>query len=327
MGATIGHDPQLQPLSHAISRKALLKREARIAAAAAARNIGRCMQQPIHILRDILDARLNWVQDKPLGPEQNSTGDVSVSSVGLVRSGMATIETEQGQWRAAPGEFLVMQPGVRQYRFDRGTQIWSVGFYRNRQPSGAWLAAPMVLVLREAPTLVTATRALQATVESATGVAPLGDMHLWKQQCTLADWLRIEAQFRSWLAILVETLLAAGYDPSGPVIDPRVRAVRNLIQEDPWSDASAPQALAEAVGLTKRRLEQLFAAQVGHGVAEERNRQRLASASRLLRQPELNMKQIARRLGFASTSAFSAWFRRGAGVSPTAARRSGALVG
>jgi transcriptional regulator GlxA family with amidase domain len=107
--------------------------------------------------------------------------------------------------------------------------------------------------------------------------------------------------------------------------DERVLRAQDLIERDPWSSASAPAALAAAVGLSRRRLEQVFASTLGHGIGEERDRRRVEWAQTLLGRRDLPVKEIAQRSGFASGAAFSTWFRRHAGMAPKDFRGGGRI--
>jgi AraC family transcriptional regulator len=81
------------------------------------------------------------------------------------------------------------------------------------------------------------------------------------------------------------------------------------------------EELADATGISRRHLTRAFKESTGqtiHGYVEQA---RLDRAMRLLGDSDLMMKEIAHRLGFASSSGFSVAFRRAAGETPLAYRK------
>lgn len=279
---------------------------------------------PVAELQRVLDPRLEWVHDKPIGPAQNQTLYNVLGVAWKVTAGQVTVRTARGLWQAGPGTWVLLQPSHRFQGFAEGTRIWSIGYRFNRVRGSSWYVGPDVLVLPDSPRLDLAGRRLLRTMERSTGQQPLGGRAIGAFSATLADWMRVDAAFRHWLAASIETVAGLGLRllPSGHG-DERIRQVLAAIARDPWSDDSGPQALAAGLRLSRRRLEQLFAAQIGHGLAEERVRRRLESASELLLRRDLQVKQVAARCHFPRSSAFSTWFRRHAGVTPMRFRRGG----
>ncbi len=81
------------------------------------------------------------------------------------------------------------------------------------------------------------------------------------------------------------------------------------------------EGISRSLGVSKRTLERRFSQAVGHGVAEEIRRRRLAQAAELLRWTDLSLKQVARRCGFPSSAHFGLTFRKWQSVTPGAYRR------
>jgi AraC family transcriptional regulator len=101
----------------------------------------------------------------------------------------------------------------------------------------------------------------------------------------------------------------------------RLKVVKNYIEEN----LGNPIALRELAGLacvSVRHFERAFRQSLGvppHKYVLER---RVSSArDLLLRHPELNIEEIARQLGFSSSSHLSSAFVRRMGFSPVAFRR------
>src|SRR5262249_31677098 len=102
--------------------------------------------------------------------------------------------------------------------------------------------------------------------------------------------------------------------------DPRARKLAELITNDPGSDASTAE-LARKAGASLRTLERCFLAEAGVAVGEWRRRVRLFHALRLL-EGGRSVTDVALDVGYATTSAFSAAFKRELGRSPTGRRRT-----
>lgn len=278
------------------------------------------MRRPVTDLRRAIDPRLEWVHDKPIGPDRDQDVDVGIGVAWWIRAGGITVSSERGCWSAGPGDWVFLLPGRRHQAFKAGTRMWSIG-YRFARPRGSpWYIGPDALVLRGGPALERAGRRLLSRVERASGRRPAGA--LFEFDCRPEDWLRIDAAFRLWLATAIATLPRHGARLSlRGQEDERVFHALSLLERDPWAASAGPAGLAATVGVSRRRLEQLFATTLGHGIAAERDRLRLEQAQNLLAQPELPVKRIASRLGFASSPAFSVWFRRHAGMPPRAYRQ------
>lgn len=79
---------------------------------------------------------------------------------------------------------------------------------------------------------------------------------------------------------------------------------------------SSEQALADALGLSRRQLNRFFQRVYGKGFRDKRTETRLYRARDLLLSSDQPLETIAPAVGFASVSAFSASFRRQFGISP-----------
>lgn len=75
-------------------------------------------------------------------------------------------------------------------------------------------------------------------------------------------------------------------------------------------------ALAGEVGMSRRRLEDHFHARLGRSMAEELQRQRLATACRLLADTTLKLREVAARSGLGSDAYLARVFRQEHGCTP-----------
>jgi transcriptional regulator GlxA family with amidase domain len=105
----------------------------------------------------------------------------------------------------------------------------------------------------------------------------------------------------------------------GLATDPRVIAA--LARIEARLDAPEPMArTARALGLSVRRLEGLFAAELGLTPGAWAREARLQAARRMLTDTRHPLRDIALRCGFSAQSALSRAFRRRFGTSPSALR-------
>lgn len=107
--------------------------------------------------------------------------------------------------------------------------------------------------------------------------------------------------------------------PSTPIavpepLDDRARAVAALLSADP-ADSRTLEALARAVGTSRRTLSRLFVQETGMSFDRWRTQLRLRAALPLLAEGR-PVARVAPRVGYATPSAFLAAFRRTVGTTP-----------
>jgi transcriptional regulator GlxA family with amidase domain len=81
--------------------------------------------------------------------------------------------------------------------------------------------------------------------------------------------------------------------------------------------------IAQRLGVSSRRLEQIFRDGLGQGPGAAYLELRLHAARRMMADTDHPLQEIALRTGFADRSSFSRAFRRYFGQAPRQARRSG----
>ncbi|MFJ1545128.1 AraC family transcriptional regulator [Streptomyces sp. NPDC088246] len=132
----------------------------------------------------------------------------------------------------------------------------------------------------------------------------------WLLVCTLRDWFdRPEAAPPMWYRAL-------GDEVAGP-------ALRAMHEEPahPWTTAE----LAARAGVSRTTFAKRFTELVGQGPVAYLTEWRMTLAADLLGRQELTVAAVARRVGYADASGFSAAFKRVRGVSPSAYRREPAV--
>jgi AraC-like DNA-binding protein len=235
----------------------------------------------------------------------------------LLSRGSAVVTTRSGSLQVRPGQALYAAAGMRAQHFSPGTVLFSIGM---EVPDNVthWLGPPALHVVDPGHRVRSLTERLcRRTVSIQPAPGPWAHRLVNRMRAPAEDWLRLEALFLRWRAAVVAMARRAGAAFAVPEIaDARVRWMLATIAGEPWGPASAPAALAEAVGLSRRRLEQVVRASTGLGIAELRAHHRLAQAKQLLRTPGTAVKAVAATLGFRTSTAFVLWFRRHAGCPP-----------
>jgi AraC-like DNA-binding protein len=102
--------------------------------------------------------------------------------------------------------------------------------------------------------------------------------------------------------------------------DAAVQATLERIRRDIADYRITPEALAEAVGLSRRRLDQLFTSIVGKPVSACIRDRRVQLAKDLLCQTALPIHLVSAQVGMPDPQAFNKFIRRYCGKSPTAVR-------
>jgi LacI family transcriptional regulator len=104
--------------------------------------------------------------------------------------------------------------------------------------------------------------------------------------------------------------------------DPDIATALRFIRDHAFEGISVSDVLG-AVPLSRRMMEARFKKLVGHSPHEEIDRVRLKRVKELLRDTEINLYDLARRVGFQHAEYLSVWFKKAAGITPTEFRRQG----
>lgn len=124
------------------------------------------------------------------------------------------------------------------------------------------------------------------------------------------------ARLLLWRLVRIARTAEAGHQDRAHIIEELQRRIR-----ENTADASlTPEALAEAVGYSRRRLDQLFAELLGKPVSACIRDRRAQLAEDLLRQSSLPIHAVGARVGIPDRHGFNKFMRRNRGLSPTAIR-------
>lgn len=112
-----------------------------------------------------------------------------------------------------------------------------------------------------------------------------------------------------------------GAHAAGGGINSRVAAAMNELLKDIGHPPAMPE-LARSVGISEKRLNELFREATGSTVFNWLREQRFRLACRLLAESELEIQQIADHVGYGSAGNFTAMFRERLGVTPREYRQT-----
>lgn len=239
--------------------------------------------------------------------------DVPVGDYGVLTSSFAVVRDEEWGWHrhekhellwGTRGSLVVeCLDGVRAVPWTVGLWIPAGEAHRVMAGSGTEFACTF-LEPRLGPPPRGDTGAVGVTSAVRALFSELGQRALHPEVRALAE----RAAFR--LLDPVETLRLDLPMPD----DDRSRRVANAVLVDP-SDSRTLREWGLVVGASERNLSRLFKKESGMSFAEWRTRARLRLAIELLA-AELPVAAVARRVGYATPSAFVQAFRRELGMTP-----------
>ncbi len=261
---------------------------------------------------------LEWIYDGPIEAVYRETrGHIPGQSAFLLRSGTVEISGEGETMTAAPGQWLLLNEGLRRQTFSPDASMLSIRFHwtwPGGQPLFNWKLATFLLA-SEVPELETAACRLERCVRKR-----YGDAGIWLRMAPgdLESYLEVESLLMSWLRLYATALLARGHSPSRfEVADERMLRAIWILDHHPLDQPLPEARLAAEVNLSVGQFGRLFTQQFGVSPFRYLERRRLAEATACVRTSDASLKVIAIDLGFRSLSHFSSWFKRRTGWSPT----------
>lgn len=235
-----------------------------------------------------------------------------------VLSGVVEIRTEDGAYRAEKGETFVLPEGARVYRFSPEHLVLSAACTLRWPDSSPvlGLAEPLVLRGKESAAvtiaverLLTAVYGRKKTIDWQTAIMA--------SPRDFAHHAAITSQIWEWIHLMAEAAKAhAKESADAGSADPRVQQLRLRLNQADFSQRFRPEDFSQGLGLSWRRLEQLFREEMKLTPSEYYEHRRIWRARQLLGAGRRSVKEISFALGFRHQSSFSRWFLRHSGMSP-----------
>lgn len=247
----------------------------------------------------------------------------TTGGAGLLRQGSTRTE-------AAPGDLVVLGPGVPQHYTVRPAAGHWAFWWVHCQPRASWTAwlrpyetGDRLYAVPSAPDGIRARvdaafrRMLADARWSGEGPPPAPESAGPGAEHTEVAVAHGTAARELALCSLEEAVLltAARSEPRPCGVDPRIRRAEDLIAADPGAPHTV-RSLAERVALSPSRFAHLFTDQLGHSPMRALRHARLRHAARLLEATELPVERVATASGFGSPFHFSRVFRQRYGVPP-----------
>ena len=191
----------------------------------------------------------------------------------------------------------------------------------------------------DAAQVVCAARELGLSVPDEVSVLGIGDdPFLCENQSTPISSVRQDLARGAYEgAALLQRLMDGESEPKEPVLipptgltsrastdtlanpDPHVRAALVYINKNIGKSFGAPE-IAASLGITRHKLDHLFAEKLGRSVGAEIYARRIARVKHMLEDPSIPVYAIAEECGFCNVAYLSNVFRRETGLSPRAWR-------
>lgn len=208
-----------------------------------------------------------------------------------VESGLVHVHTAHGSWLLPPHRAGWMPPGERH----------KVGINGRLTGWGVFLHPDVAHCLPDRPCVIGVNALMRELVHRASS---------WDCLSRLSD------RQERMMTVLLDEMRHATHEPLHlPMpLDRRLLRIAQAVLEQPQDNRSL-QAWAAWAGLSARTLSRLFRAETALSFAQWRQQARLTKGLELLADG-LPVASVADSLGYASTSAFIAMFRRSFGHSP-----------
>lgn len=268
-----------------------------------------------------------WVYDGLVPTTNKWSREIVVpASVFFVIEGRGEIRVNERKVVVPQGAAFLAAAGTRQQWFDAGTRLLSVAF-RATWSEGSPLSVDglnSTITAAQARKLLTASRILFRAIHGRRKSVTFREA-TQAQALDFQSWCRRETAFRTWFEVYAATLAKLGLKPAPrhEMADDRLREIVRRLDHWPLTRAMHNHELGKGLGVGARRLEQLIVAELGVTPHAYLNRRRVETARHLLAHTRTPLKQIADDIGLRHASHFTKWFRRHAGVSPSAYRDLG----
>ena len=240
-----------------------------------------------------------WNEELPADVEGVYTSYVAV----WILRGRVRLRDWRGQvHRLGPGDLLQRVPGR-----------WHASTVEPGPYGECWLEAGGAVAELIARTgLVDLERPLLRPGLDLRLLRRIDDYHRALTACPESELARRAVELQALIGELVALdRRHAGPDPRAALVDEACRLLR-----DERAPRAAIERLCKARGIGSERFRKLFAARMGCPPTTWRNRCRIDRARELLLTSDATVREIADRLGWASTPSFSLFFKAEVGVAP-----------
>lgn len=273
---------------------------------------------------------LFWAHESYKEPADSCRGFncTTYSCVWMMVKGSCVVNQGGAIHHLKEGQSLLLSPGLRDQSFAEGTRILSVGFFA-RWPHGIDLVDAGKGVLLDHPEmdeLKRRARQLVAIIERTINhPCNWSEAQTWPNALSVDTHFELNGIFMAWMAQLIRIAEECGATIERLATrDPRVDSAIKSFMHAPMP--STLKTVAKTVGVSRRRLDELFKRDTGLSAAAYAEEVMLGRLMQDLCNHDYQIAEIAYRYGFNHLSSFSRWFRHKTGMSTSDYRTSRAFT-
>jgi AraC-like DNA-binding protein len=220
-------------------------------------------------------------------------------------------------YSAETGDCLLLPAGDYSVRISSEVRVCSVGCEVLGQPEVLFgFATPLLLGKHLAGPLLEVSRELIEVTHQSTP-----NSSFWTSiefvPATLHQHSLVQAALWKWFSELLYSLRSAEIALVERPDDPRIARLLQLLAIQPLDCSLPVEHLEKELGLSWRRLEQLFKAAAHMTPSQYFEQRRIWAAYKQLSTTSAPVKEVAYGLGFKQPTNFSRWFMESSGMSPS----------
>ena len=276
-----------------------------------------------------LNLTLNWLYrgDVP-GDGRGERGNPHLC-IWWIQTGSVSVRYPDGRsLKAGKGDWVVLPAGTRHQDFSPQASLYSICVIA-KWPDGNPLlerGLPVKLTRLEGQALEQPVERLHRFANRELILNDRTDPYsrmVTGCLVTAPVFLELEESLFCFARHLLEALARKGVRPViHQIHDLRVLEALDLLENTPLQLLPEFSRIAQTVGLSEGQLIRQFKHWVGHTPKQHLHLRKIETAKALLKKNELQLKEVAFRLGFPSQSAFSNWCTTYLGESPRALRQN-----
>jgi AraC-like DNA-binding protein len=240
-----------------------------------------------------------------------------------VEKGLVKIQADGHEICVKAGESFFTAPGTRRQWFKIGTRLLSVGFRCQWLDGSPLYKTDLNLVMTQSKmaalheatqSLFTSVHGSQSEVTYQNGIEAMPR--------SFSEWCLVEAAFRQWFSVYVDSLEASGIQPQVrmKVQDRKLEAWLSALNVWPLDQPLKLEHLVRDSKVSVRHLHDRLRRHLGMTAQAWLERRRLEVARQRLSTEDTAFKEIAFDLGFRYPPHFTAWFKRHTTMTPSAFR-------
>jgi AraC-like DNA-binding protein len=269
---------------------------------------------------------LNWAYEHPAARLFSMKGRYHHSYWAVwVRTGRVEVSKGGKRVVAESGEWLFLPTGKMSVEAESASRFILIGFALSWQGKGSLLSPLYHKIWKAGPHVLLEEKALALCAEVRRSADE--EIDLFQKRVEMASHFEFRYRFHDWLCVWLQ--VAREHGMSWHYVeesDERIVPVAHYLEVMPHDQRVDVNQLARSANLSRRQLYRLFQKQYGVSPQEYRDRFKLQAALRDLQSTRKEIKEVAAKFGYNSTS-FGIWIKKKTGKTPSQVRRLDQSVG